>query len=34
MTNFYDHEQVLHTYYPEVERLVREVTGARQSARL
>jgi hypothetical protein len=28
MTNFYDHEQVRHTYYPEVERLVREVTGA------
>ena len=30
MTNFYDQEQVLHTYYPEVERLVREVTGARK----
>jgi len=28
MTNFYDHEQVRHTYYPEVERLLREVTGA------
>jgi hypothetical protein len=28
MTNFYDHEQVRHTYYPEVERLVREVTDA------
>jgi hypothetical protein len=29
VTNFYDQEQVLHTYYPEVERLVREVTDAR-----
>lgn len=29
VTNFYDQEQVLHAYYPEVERLVREVTGAR-----
>ena len=28
VANFYDHEQVRHTYYPEVERLVREVTGA------
>ncbi len=30
VTNFYDHEQVRRTYYPEVERLVREVTGARR----
>jgi hypothetical protein len=30
VANFYDHEQVRHTYYPEVERLVREVTGARR----
>ena len=30
VTNFYDQEQVLHTYYPEVERLVREVIGARK----
>ncbi len=29
VTNFYDQEQVLHTYYPEVERLVQKVTGAR-----
>jgi len=28
VANFYNHEQVRHTYYPEVERLVREVTGA------
>lgn len=28
VVNFYDHEQVRHTYYPEVERLVREVTSA------
>jgi hypothetical protein len=30
VTNFYKHEQVRQTYYPEVERLVREVTGAQR----
>ena len=30
VTDFYDHEQVLDTYYPEVEQLVREMTGARK----
>lgn len=30
VTNFYDQEQVLHTYYPEVEQLVREMTGVRR----
>lgn len=30
MLDFYDEKQVLQVYYPEVERLVREVTGARK----
>ena len=30
VTDFYDQAQVLDTYYPEVEQLVRGVTGARQ----
>jgi hypothetical protein len=30
VTNFYEHDQVRQTYYPEVERLVRDVTGAQR----